>query len=50
MQSWFTPLVIGSTVYYTYPVSLYYMRKVVVVGELAEESTKELIKYCCDHI
>jgi hypothetical protein len=49
MQRWFEPLVPGSAVYFTYPVSLYYKRKVGLVGELTDDSTIQLINYYYDH-
>jgi hypothetical protein len=49
MQRWFEPLVPRSAVYFTYPVSLNYRRKVGLVGELTEDSTMQLINYYYDH-
>jgi hypothetical protein len=49
MQDWCRPLVPRSAVYYTYPVSIYYRRKVAVLGELTEDSTINLINGCYRH-
>jgi hypothetical protein len=49
MQPWFTALIPGSAVYYTYPVSVYYRRKVGLLGELTEVSTAQLINYYYNH-
>ena len=50
MQNWFGSIKPTSAVHYTYPKSIYYRLKVVLVGELTEESTTEVSNLCYDHI
>jgi len=50
MQNWFGSIKPMSAVHYTYPKSMYYRLKVVLVGELTEESTTELINHYYDHM
>lgn len=50
MQNWFGSIKPTSEVHYTCPKSIYYRLKVVLVGELTEESTTELNNLYYDHI
>jgi hypothetical protein len=50
MQHWFGSIKPTSTVHYIYPKSMYYRLRVVLVGELTEESTAELINHYYDHM